>query len=93
MRENGDARNYYDIIAKIEEGGFGLFIKLRLNMEEYRTIKIIEKKKIIDNLMIENLKKVNEKELTEYKDGFLKGIENMKLLEGKNKENKNTVKF
>ena len=94
MRENEDVRNYYDIIKKIGEGGFGAVYKAKIkNMEEYRAIKIIEKKKIIDNFMIEYLRKPNEKELKEYKDVFLKEIENMKLIEGKNKENQNTVQF
>ena len=94
MRENEDVRNYYDIITKIGEDGFGAVYKAKIkNMEEYRAIKIIEKNKIINSFMIENLRKPNEKELTEYKDGFLKEIENMKLIEGKNKENQNTVKF
>ena len=94
MKENEDVRNYYDIITKIGEGGFGAVFKAQIkNTEEYRAIKIIDKKRIIDNFMIENLRKPNKNELTEYKYGFLKEIENMKLIEGKNKENHNTVKF
>ena len=43
--------------------------------------------------MFENLRKPHEKELKEYKDVFLEEIENMKLIEGENKENQNTVQF
>ena len=87
-------RNYYDIIKKIGEGGFGIVYEAKIkNTEELRAIKVIDKKKIIDTFISENLGKPNEEEMKTLINGFINEIENMKLLEGKNKENVNTIKL
>ena len=93
-KEEEDFRNYYDIIKKIGEGGFGIVYEVKLKeTEELRAIKVIDKKKIIDIFINENLRKPNEEEMKIYINSFFNEIENMKLIEGKNKENENTVKF
>jgi len=93
-KEEEDFRNYYDIIKKIGEGGFGIVYEAKIkNTEELRAIKVIDKKKIIDTFINENLGKPNEEEMKTLINGFINEIENMKLLEGKNKENVNTVKL
>ena len=94
MREEKDFRNYYDIIKKLGEGAFGIVYEAKLKTtKELRAIKVIDKQKIIDSLTNQNLTKPSNDELRIYINGFFNEIENMKLLEGKNKENINTVKF
>ena len=45
-KEEEDFRNYYDIIKKIGEGGFGIVYEAKIkNTEELRAIKVIDKKK------------------------------------------------
>ena len=94
MRKEQDFRQYYDIIKKLGEGGFGTVYEAKLkNTEELRAIKVIDKKKIIDIFRNENLREPNEEDIKNYKNGFDNEIECMKLVEGKNKENINAVKF
>ena len=94
MREEKDFREYYDIIKELGEGGFGIVYETKLkNTEELRAIKVINKSKIIDSFKNENLREPNEEEIKIYTNGFYNEIENMKLVEGKNKENINAVKF
>ena len=51
MRNKEDFRNYYDIIEKIGEGGFGIVYKVKLkNTNEFRAIKVINKKKLLMDL-------------------------------------------
>ena len=87
MRNKEDFRNYYDIIEKIGEGGFGIVYKVKLkNTNEFRAIKVINKEKIIDGFVNENLRKPNEEEIKMYINELFNEIENMKLIEGKIKK-------
>ena len=86
-KEEEDFRNYYDIIKKIGEGGFGIVYEAKIkNTEELRAIKVIDKKKIIDTFISENLGKPNEKEMKTLINGFINEIENMNYLKVKIKK-------
>ena len=94
MRENKDFRNFYEIDEKIGHGGFSVIYKAYLKEnKEKRAIKIIEINKFREHYMNEFLKNPTEEDIKPYLDDILKEIEYMKIVEGKNKENKNTVKF
>ena len=94
MRHKEDYNKYYEKIEKIGEGGFGTVYSAKLkNTGELRAIKIIDINKIIDEFLNENLINPTEEEIKTYIDGLYNEIENMKILEGKDKNNINSVKF
>ena len=86
--------NEYEIGGKIGEGAFASVFKAKIkgtNIE--RAIKIINKDKIINSFIASNLREPDEEEIQKYIDDFKNETNLMKIIEGKNKENKNTVKF
>ena len=95
MRENNNFRDYYDIVKKIGEGLNGTIYEVKLkDTNEKRAIKVYDKKRIM-NQYLENNKDENaaEKEMKKNIDNFLNEIKIMKIVEGKNKQNINTIKF
>ena len=94
MRHKEDYNKYYEKIEKIGEGGFGTVYSAKLkDTGEFRAIKVIDINKIIDGFLNENLINPSEEEIKTYIDGLYNEIENMKILEGKDKNNINSVKF
>ena len=98
--EGKKCRDFYDYNEDddyIGEGGFGAVYKARkkgTNDEEgLRALKIIKKKKIKQSFLDKYRKEPTEEDLKGYYDDIYKEINLMKLMEGNNKENKNTVKF
>ena len=94
-RGKEDFRKYYEIIGDpIGIGGFGKVYKVKeKETNEERAIKIIDKNEIKENYFNTYLYKMNEEDMKPYITKFENEIKYMKILEGKNKENKNTVKF
>ena len=93
--KNEDFRKYYDICPGIlGEGWLGVVYKAN-NKEtnEKRAIKVINIKKIKYNFKKCNLKEANDNDIKLIIDDYIKETENMILLEGENKDNKNSVKF
>ena len=93
-REDGDFRNYYEIEAKIGEAGYAYVYKAKNKQNnEKRAIKVFDKKKIISNFRRKNLRNPTDEEMEPYINSFFNEKNHMEIVEGKNKENNNTVKF
>ena len=76
------------------EGGFGSCYKAYVKgTDERRAVKIIDKNKFRENYKKEHLVEPEEKDMKPYFDDLYKEIEYMKIMEGDNKDNVNTVKF
>ena len=88
-------KDCYDIIGDpIGMGGFGEIHKAKnKKTNEYRAIKIIDKGRIRAFHSSKYFKKMTEEEMNTCIDRFKNEIEYMKIMEGKNKENINTVKY
>ena len=89
-----DFRVYYDIINCIGERAYGKVFSLRHKKNnQKRAIKLISKNKIREDFKREKFQEPSEEDIRPYIESLYKEIENMQIVEGKNKENKNTVKF
>jgi len=93
--KNEDFRKYYEIYPRIlGEGWLGVVYKAKKKeTNEKRAIKVINIKKIKYNFKKCNLKEANYNDVKLIIDDYIKETENMILLEGENKDNKNSVKF
>ena len=88
-----DYNKYYEIKNEIGKGPrFGIIYNA-INKEnnEQKAIKIIEKNRIIEYLRTRGNAKPKDEDIDLYYKGFLKEAQNMKILQGKNKENINAV--
>jgi len=94
MKEE-DFRKYYEISKeKIGEGWLSsVYIAKSKGTREKRAIKIINFNKLKYIFKKYNLKEANDNDIKTYIDSYIKETENMIMIEGSNKENKNTVKF
>ena len=92
---NEDFRKYYEIYKEtLGEGWVGIVYKVKNKMtNEKRAIKIININKIRNDFKKLNLRDANDTDIKPFIDDFIKETENMKILEGENEENKNTVKY
>ena len=84
----------YVVKEKLGEGGNGVVYKAiqRSNNKEV-AIKKFDKKKIKDSFMSENFRQITKEEMKPYIDSFLKETENMKIAEGIDEDNENSIKF
>ena len=90
----GDFRNYYDLENKLGETSLANVYKAKSKgTNEFRAIKIFDKIKIRNELKRIKYREPTEEELKPYIDSFSNEVNHMKLIEGVNKENINTVKF
>jgi len=90
----GDCWKFYTDRQKIGSGDYYDVYKAKYNdSEEFRAIKVIDLKTIKSELEKYLLHKITPEDLKPYLDDFIKETENMELLRGKNKDNKNTVIF
>ena len=93
-RQNTDYLNYYEKIEELGKGGNGVVYKIKeRGTDNHMAIKIIDKNKFKEIFKKENFRYPNEEEMKPYIEDCLKEIQNMKIAEGKNEENENTVKF
>ena len=84
----------YELIENIRILKYGYLYKAKnKKTNEIRAIKIIEKSKIINSFLNNSLREPTDEEMKSFIDGYLIEIENMKLLEGKNKDNNNIIKY
>ena len=65
------------------------------NKEEKFAIKIYEKRKVKDDIKrkLDKIRKITDEDMKPYIDGFLNEVNHMKILQGINNENENTVIF
>ena len=88
-----DFKKYYDIMEQIDEGDYGKIYKAKeIDTGEYRAIKKFDKNRIRTEFMKQNLRPPTEEEIKKYNDSFFNEMNYMKLIEGKNHDNKNAVK-
>ena len=93
MNQNKDYKDY-ELIENIRNAKYGYLYKAKnKKTNEQRAIKIIEKSKIRNSFINIHLREPTEEEMKSYIDGYLKEIEYMKLMEGKNKDNNNIIKY
>jgi len=93
MRVNSDFRNYYELIKKIGHGTMAcIYMAILKNNKEKRAIKVFDKNNMKRMYFDINFKEPNDEDLKDYMDS-MNEIKMMKIAEGKNKENINTVKF
>ena len=95
MTENEDFKKRYELGKKIGGGGFGtVYEVIDRKRGEKRAAKIIYKEIIIDSFITNNDYKVptEEEKKSLFNDLYIE-VEIMKKVEGKNKDNKNTVKY
>ena len=94
MIEKARIEDYYQIGDKIGQGGFGAVYKgKKKGTNKEVAIKFIEKNKIKDSFMQEKLNEIPKEEMKTYIDSFIKEVEIMKIAEGIDEENDNTIKF
>ena len=94
MTEPIQIEDYYEIGEKIGEGGNGIVYKaIKKGTNKEVAIKKLDKRKIKDSFMAENLREITKEEMKPYIDTFLKEVEIMKIAEGIDEENENTIKF
>ena len=88
MRESNNFRDYYDIIKKISEGSFSSIYEAKDKItNERRAIKLFTRNKEVETIM-SDINEVNQEQ-----NQYMNIIKYMKILEGKNKENNNTLKL
>ena len=88
MRQKEDYNNYYLIGKELGRGGFGIIYNaLNKQTNEEKALKVMEKKSVEEYLNLQATKK----DIELYFNNFLKEANNMEILQGKNKENKNAV--
>ena len=94
MTENEDFKKKYELRKKIGEGGFGVVYEvIDRKSGERRAVKIINKERIKEYFIMENLREPTEEEKKSLFNEIYNEVEIMKEVEGKNKDNKNTVKY
>ena len=95
MIENKDFKEKYDFGKSIGSGGFGIVHEIKVKKTgEKRAVKIINKDNIIEAFISKNdFIYPNEKQKKDLLKDVYKEIAFMEKIEGKNKDNKNTVKY
>ena len=91
---NPDFRIFYEIENKIGDTPFATVYKAKIKgSDDYRAIKIFDKTKIINEFKKKNYRDPTYEEMKPYIDSFNNEVEHMRIVQGKNKENKYTVLF
>ena len=79
---------------KIGEGAYGtVYRAIKIDTKEKRAIKLIDIKKYKTSYQDAYFKSPSDEEIQNFREYIIKEIEALKLMEGKNQENENTVKL
>ena len=94
MEERKPYEDKYELLEKLGEGGNSVVFKaIQKSTGKKIAIKKFDKNRIKDYYMSEFFKAISDEEMKPYIDSYLKEIENMKIAEGIDKDNENTIKF
>ena len=86
--------NIYEIANKIGETRFATIYRAKVKGSgELRAIKIFDKSKVRKEFKRKNFREATEEDIKPYIISFINEINHMKMVEGQNNENINTVKF
>ena len=89
-----DFRSKYEYNEEIWEGSFGVIYRaIKKDTKEKRAIKLIDIRKYKREYQMMNHKLPSDEEIQNYIGSFKKELKILELMEGKNHENKNTVKL
>ena len=93
-KKNENFRENYEILKEIGNLLFATVYKAKvIDSGELRAIKVFEKNRLRTYFKRKYLKYPSEEDMKPYTESFLNEINHMQIVEGKNKENNNTVKF
>jgi serine/threonine protein kinase len=102
FRINQDYTKFYEIEKGKEEkpvelgrDGYGIVYKAKDQTGKPKAIKIMDKERIKNDLLNDQdeIIPISEEDLKPYIDGFLNEVNHMKILQGVNNQNRNTVIF
>ena len=94
MTEKRKIEDYYEIGDILGKGGNGIVFKAKQKgTNKEVAIKKLDKTRIKDSFMSENLREITEEEMKPYIDTYLKEVKIMKIAEGFDEENENTIKY
>ena len=89
-----DFRDFYEIGNKIGEGGSGFIYEAKEKKTgKSRAIKIFDKYSIKEQFMQTNFRMPTDEEMKPYIDNIYNELNNMKIIQGIKKDNKNAVKI
>ena len=92
--QSEDFRDYYKIENEIGNPGFATVYKARtIDTDELRAIKVFDKKRIKNDFKRKYLRFPTEEDIKPYINGFFNEINHIKMVEGENNENNNTIKY
>ena len=92
----GDCWKFYTEPELLAEGSYFKMKKVKSTKrksDQYKAVKVINLNKLIKKIKSENPKANANEELKKYINDFIQETENMELLRGPNRENKNSVFF
>ena len=94
MEGSTSYKDKYEIKEILGQGGNGIVHKaIQRSTNKEVAIKKFDKKKIKDSFMTDNFRPITKEEMEPFIEAYLKETENMKIAEGIDKDNENTIKF
>ena len=92
MIRKEDYKTYYKKGKLLGEGGFGsIYSGIDKKTKKEKAIKIMDKKRVKEYLRSQGNTSPTERDMNSYNNAFRSEAENMRILQGKNKENKYAV--
>ena len=86
-------RDFYDIEKEIGNTNNATIYRAKVKKSgESRAIKVFDNKKVRKEIELEKLRESTEGDIKPYRDSFSNEFKHMKIVEGENNENNNTVK-
>ena len=93
-KKNENFKENYEVIKEIGNLPFATVYKAKvIDSGELSAIKVFEKSRLRTYFKRKYLKYPSKEDMKPYTESFLNAINHMQIVDGKNKENNNTVKF